>query len=75
MSYTPGSLVVVTGTVLDTSDPDTTCWLTGDQPLGHFHTVTKGATGVVLAEVEDKLKILLDDATTVWIWTDAVSPI
>lgn len=75
MTYTPGSLVVITGTPLDNSDPDTTCWLDGDQPFGHLITVTKGATGVVLDSKDNNtLRLLLDDSSIIWIWSDSVNP-
>lgn len=73
-SYTPGDLVIVTGSELDSSDPDTVCWLGTDPTDRSLVTVTKGTTGVVLGTGEENVQILLDTSATVWTWTDQIRP-
>lgn len=74
---TPGSLVIVTGSPYDSSDPDTVCWSGGeDNPeYTELLSVLKGTLGVVLNRSDNKLRIITDEATTIWIWDDTVAPV
>lgn len=71
----PGSLVTVTGSTFDSSEPDTVCWPGSAEPdYENLFTITKGTTGIVLAAAGDKLQLLTDEASTIWLWADSVVP-